>query len=106
MTIEEAKQMATQGDIRAMCSLGDFYIKQNTGEGIREASKWYELAARKNVIYAIHITVLSKKILAYSDLQVVAGSEKSEKIDIKQALENYNDAIYYRKSFLLRDLFV
>lgn len=56
MTIEEAKQMATQGDIRAMCSLGDFYIKQNTGEGIREASKWYELAARKNVIYAIHIT--------------------------------------------------
>ena len=22
----------------------------------------------------------------------------SEKIDIKQALENYNDAIYYRKS--------
>ena len=127
MTIEEAKQMATQGDIRAMCSLGDFYIKQNTGEGIREASKWYELAARKNVIYAIHITVLSKKILAYSDLQVVAGSEESvdfikkigkkiemlddnvpgsEKIDIKQALENYNDAIYYRKSFLLRDLFV
>ena len=74
MTIEEAKQMATQGDIRAMCSLGDFYIKQNTGEGIREASKWYELAARKNVI---HITVLSKKILAYSDLQVVAGSEES-----------------------------
>ena len=50
---------------------------QNTGEGIREASKWYELAARKNVIYAIHITVLSKKILAYSDLQVVAGSEES-----------------------------
>ena len=47
MTIEEAKQMATQGDIRAMCSLGDFYIKQNTGEGIREASKWYELAARE-----------------------------------------------------------
>ena len=77
MTIEEAKQMATQGDIRVMCSLGDFYIKQNTGEGIREASKWYELAARKNVIYAIHITVLSKKILAYSDLQVVAGSEES-----------------------------
>lgn len=38
MTIEEAKQMATQGDIRAMCSLGDFYIKQNTGEGIREAA--------------------------------------------------------------------
>ena len=24
----------------------------------------------------------------------------SEKIDIKQALENYNDAIYYRKSFI------
>ena len=105
MTIEEAKQMATQGDIRAMCSLGDFYIKQNTGEGIREASKWYELAARKNVIYAIHITVLSKKILAYSDLQVVAGSEESVDF-IKKALENYNDAIYYRKSFLLRDLFV
>ena len=55
MTIEEAKQMADQGDIGAMCSLGDFYIKQNTGEGIKEASKWYELAARKNVIYAIHI---------------------------------------------------
>ena len=137
MTIEEAKQMATQGDIGAMCSLGDFYIKQNTGEGIKEASKWYELAARKNVIYAIHMTVLSKKILAYSGLQVVAGYESeesvdfvkknweevydwasheiemlddnvpgSEKIDIKQALENYNDAIYYRKSFLLRDLFV
>lgn len=47
MTIEEAKQMADQGDIGAMCSLGDFYIKQNTGEGIKEASKWYELAARK-----------------------------------------------------------
>ena len=38
MTIEEAKQMADQGDIGAMCSLGDFYIKQNTGEGIKEAS--------------------------------------------------------------------
>ena len=126
MTIEEAKQMADQGDIGAMCSLGDFYIKQNTGEGIKEASKWYELAARKNVIYAIHMTVLSKKILAYSGLQVVAGYESeesvdfvkknweevydwasqeiemlddnvpgSEKIDIKQAVENYNDAIYY-----------
>ena len=124
MTIEEAKQMADQGDIGAMCSLGDFYIKQNTGEGIKEASKWYELAARKNVIYAIHMTVLSKKILAYSGLQVVAGYESeesvdfvkknweevydwasqeiemlddnvpgSEKIDIKQAVENYNDAI-------------
>ena len=126
MTIEEAKQMADQGDIGAMCSLGDFYIKQNTGEGIKKASKGYELAARKNVIYAIHMTVLSKKILAYSGLQVVAGYESeesvdfvkknweevydwasqeiemlddnvpgSEKIDIKQAVENYNDAIYY-----------
>ena len=110
MTIEEAKQMATQGDIRAMCSLGDFYIKQNTGEGIREASKWYELAARKNVIYAIHITVLSKKILAdwaSHEIEMLDDNVPgSEKIDIKQALENYNDAIYYRKSFLLRDLFV
>lgn len=25
----------------------------------------------------------------------------SEKIDIKQALENYNDAIYYRKKFFV-----
>ena len=84
------------------------------------------MAARKNVIYAIHMTVLSKKILAYSGLQVVAGYESeesvdfvkknweevydwasqeiemlddnvpvSEKINIKQAVENYNDAIYY-----------
>lgn len=28
MTIEEAKQMATQGDIRAMCSLGIFILSK------------------------------------------------------------------------------
>lgn len=37
MTIEEAKQMTTQGDIRAMCSLGDFYIKQNMNITVRQS---------------------------------------------------------------------
>lgn len=124
MTLEEAKQMAEQGDIGAMCSLGDFYIKQNTGDSIEEAAKWYEMAAEKNVIYAIHMTVLSKKILAYAGLQIVDGSEMgwdfvkkdweevydwasremkmlndevpgSEQIDRGKAIGNYNDAVYH-----------
>ena len=102
MTIEEAKQMADQGDIGAMCSLGDFYIKQNTGEGIKEASKWYELAARKNVIYAIHMTDFVKKnweeVYDWASQEIEMLDDNvpgSEKIDIKQAVENYNDAIYY-----------
>jgi len=124
LTLEEAKQLAEQGDIGAMCSLGDFYIKQNTGDGIEEASKWYEMAAERNILYAVHMTVLSKKILSYAGLQIVDGSETgwgfvkkdwqetydwalremgmlndevagAEKIDRNQAISNYNDALYY-----------
>lgn len=124
MTLEEVKQLAEQGDIGAMCSLGDFYIKQNTGEGITEAAKWYEMAAERNVVYAVHMAVLAKKILSYAGLQIADGSELgwnyikkdwqetydwalremrmlndkvagAEKIDRDQAIANYNDALYH-----------
>ena len=47
MTLEEGKALAEQGDINAMCTLGDFFSKQNTGESMVEAAKWYEMAAKK-----------------------------------------------------------
>ena len=93
MTIEEAKQMATQGDIGAMCSLGDFYIKQNTGEGIKEASKWYESEESVDFVKKNWEEVYD---WALKEIEMLDDNVPgSEKIDKKQALENYNDAIYY-----------
>lgn len=124
MTIEEAIQLAENGDIGAIISLGDYYMKQNTGEGIEEAVKWYEKAAQKNVVYAIHMTVLGKKILAYAGLQIASHGEfgtdfllddwnevydwaakelecinnnvpGSERIDVNEAVKNFEEASYY-----------
>ena len=70
MTIEEAIQLAENGDIGAMISLGDYYVQQKTGDGIEKAANWYEAAAKKNIVYAMHMTVLCKKMLAYAGLQI------------------------------------
>lgn len=75
MTIDEAIQLAESGDVGAMISLGDYYVRQNNGEGITQAADWYEAAAKKNVIYAMHMTVICKKILAYAGLQVASHDE-------------------------------
>ena len=124
MTIEEAIQLAENGDIGAIISLGDYYMKQNTGEGISQAVEWYEKAAQKNVVYAILMTVLGKKILAYAGLQIASHGEfgtdfllddwnevydwaakeleciknnvpGSERIDVNEAIKNFEEASYY-----------
>lgn len=125
MTLEEAKQLAENGDIGAMISLGDYYIQnQKTGDDTEEAAKWYEMAARRKVVYAIHMTVLTKKILAHSGLLVADKVEYgtkfaldewkdvyewaaeeldcinnnvpgSEQIKINDAIQNFEEASYY-----------
>lgn len=124
MTIEEAIQLAESGDIGAMISLGDYYVQQKTGDGIEKAAGWYEVAAKKNIVYAIHMTVLCKKMLAYAGLQIAehdefgtkfamedwkdvynwaakelecinAEIEGSKKINIDDAINNFTDASYF-----------
>lgn len=124
MTLEEGKVLAEQGDINAMCSLGDFFSKQNTGEGMVEAAKWYEMAAKKNVLYAINRLVLVRQMQAYAGIQIAdqidVGWEfakkdweevynwvlrelemindkvtGSERIDKERVMKSYCDASYY-----------
>ena len=124
MTIEEAIQLAENGDIGAMMALGQHYFQQNTGEGISKAAEWYEAAAKQNVVLAIHLTVICKKILAYAGLQIAehdefgaqfamndwkevydwaakelecinAEVEGTEKLNIDDALNNFTETSYF-----------
>lgn len=124
MTIEEAIQLAENGDIGAMISLGDYYVRQNTGESISQAADWYVAAAKNNDVYAIHMTVLCKKMLAYAGLQIAdhhefgakfamddwkevyhwaakelecinAEAEGAQKINVDDALNNFTEASYF-----------
>lgn len=124
MTLEEGKALAEQGDINAMCSLGDFFSKQNTGEGMVEAAKWYEMAAKKNVLYAVNRFTLIKQMQAYAGMQIADQVDMgwefakkdweevynwllrememlndkvvgSERIDKERIMKNYCDASYH-----------
>ena len=64
MTLEEAKALALQGDVGAMCSLGNFFVQQNDADGIEEAVKWFNMAAEQGVPYAITMAVRVKLIEA------------------------------------------
>lgn len=68
MTIEEARLQANQGDIGAMCSLGDYYRQKQDFE---EAAKWYDMGAQRDVVYAAHMAVKVHSIIAISALQIV-----------------------------------
>lgn len=76
MTFEEAVALAENGDIGAMISLGDYYI-QHEGEDERfeKAAKWYEMAAKRDVVYAIHMTILCKKIETEAGLMIAKKVE-------------------------------
>lgn len=124
MTIEEAIQLAENGDIGAMMALGQYYVQQNTGDGISKAAEWYEAAAKQNVVQAMHMTVLCKNMLAYAGLQIAEHDEfgakfamddwkevydwaakelkcinseveGAEKVDVDDALKNFTDASYF-----------
>mgnify|MGYP003297377559 CR=1 FL=1 len=75
MTIEEAIQLAENGDIGAMISLGDYYVQKNNADGVENAYKWYAMAAKHKVVYAIHMALLTKKISAESSLLVATQVE-------------------------------
>lgn len=68
MTLEEAKNLAEQGDVGAMGSLGNYFWEQ---ENIEEAAKWFDLAAQHNIVYAAHMAVKAHNIIAISALAIV-----------------------------------
>lgn len=73
MTLEEAKELVAQGDLNAACTLGDYYmIDQKDSD---EAEKWYEIAAREDVFYAVHQLVSVKRINALASLLIVDHEE-------------------------------
>lgn len=125
MTLEEGIKLAESGDIGAMISLGNYYIqKQESADDIEKAAEWFEKAAKHKVVYAMHMTVLAKKIQAYGGLMVADKVEMgvdfaldewksvyewaaeeldcinknvpgSEEIKISDAIQNFEEASYY-----------
>ena len=125
MTFEEAVTLAEKGDIGAMISLGDYYIQHENEENrFEEAAKWYEMAAKHDVVYAIHMTVLCKKIGTEAGLLIAKKVEYgvdfalteleslyewtakelecinkqlpgTEKLKVEDAIKNFEDASYY-----------
>ena len=125
MTLEECIKLAESGDIGAMISLGDYYIqKKESADDIEKAVEWYEKAAQHKIPYAIHMTVLGKQIQAQGALLVADKVEMgavfamdewksvyewaaeeldcinnkvpgSEDINIKDAIQNFEEASYY-----------
>ena len=75
MTFEEAVALAENGDIGAMISLGDYYIHhEDEAERFEKAAEWYEMAAKRDVVYAIHMTILCKKITTEAGLIIAKRS--------------------------------
>lgn len=125
MTLEEGIKLAESGDIGAMISLGNYYIqKKESADDIEKAAEWFEKAAKHKVVYAIHMTVLAKKIQAHGGLMVADKVEMgvafaldewksvyewaaeelncinnkvpgSEEIKISDAIQNFEEASYY-----------
>lgn len=73
MTIEEAIQKAENDDVGAMIALGDFYFQEEKDN--EQAVKWYEMAAKHKVVYAIHMTVLLKLISAQAAMLIAKQVE-------------------------------
>lgn len=125
MTFEKAVTLAEKGDIGAMISLGDYYIQHDKEKDrFEKAAKWYEMAAKHDVVYAIHMTVLCKKIEAEAGLLVARKVEYgvdfalteleslyewtakelecinkqlpgTEDLKIEDAIKNFEDASYH-----------
>lgn len=125
MTLEEGIKLAESGDIGAMISLGDYYIqKKESADDIEKAAEWFEKAAEHKVVYAMHMTVLTKKIQAHGGLMVADKVEMgvafaldewqsvyewaaeelecinnnvpgSENIKLADAIQNFEEASYY-----------
>lgn len=64
MTLEEARALAAQGDVNAMCSLGNYYVQQQDGDGIEQAVIYFNMAGELGVPYAITMAVKTKLIEA------------------------------------------
>lgn len=65
MTVEEAKQLAQRGDVRAMMGLADYYAKRNNGENdIDNAFHYYELAASMGEPQAIQKMAQTSRMTA------------------------------------------
>ena len=73
MTLEEAKELAAQGDLGAVCSLGDYYMSEQ--QDMEEAEKWYEIAAKQNVFYAVHQLVGVERMKALAALMIADREE-------------------------------
>lgn len=73
MTLEEAKELAAQGDLGAVCSLGDYYMLDQ--QDMEEAEKWYEIAAKQDVFYAVHQLVGVERMKALAALMIADREE-------------------------------
>ena len=71
MTIEEAIQLANNGNMGAAIGLGDYYWGQKEYD---EAEKWYQPAAEQDIIYAIHMMVYIGLMHGYAGMAVANSS--------------------------------
>lgn len=124
MTLEEAKELAAQGDLGTVCSLGDYYMSEQ--QDMEEAEKWYEIAAKQDVFYAVHQLVGVERMQALAALMIAdreeieygwyfagqdwqkvydwslreidminAGAPGSEKVDIDKTFEDMKSTVFH-----------
>ena len=96
ITLEEAIRNAEQGDINCMRILGDYYAKQNTGDGLDKAAKWYEQAAQRHDLYSMFQLVLCKTTQALAGDSVIGKVEYA----IEFAEPDWDEAYSWSKTLL------
>lgn len=70
MTIQEVINMAQNGDIGAMLTLGDYFMSDESRD-TDEAKRWYIMAAEREVPHAVHMAALVCSINAMGGEAIV-----------------------------------
>lgn len=98
MTIDEAKELAVQGDLMAIRSLGTYYAPNNDGNGntnknmdLEEAIKWYGLGAEHGDVVCMSLVAAVISMNVYVTRQVVS------KPDYVKLIEELNVALTWAK---------
>lgn len=73
MTLDEAKALAEQGNVDAMMALASYYKTENNDE---EASRYYELAAERGDLRAIHRVSQSASNMAHFSMKLIEEGGK------------------------------
>ncbi len=79
MDIELTKKAAEEGDADACIEVGKWiYEQKQNAQGMREANKWYEMAANLGHPQGYRMVILGKKVFAHATTQMAAYQEAGE----------------------------